>query len=669
MNIVKMKERKIKKSTGLILILILSTVIFGMYILRLFNILSGYSGYEFTRSEFIRFFDVIMSLLAVVSCLLSYRSNNKEELFFIIQMYIVFSLDIIISNTYNHLSNSVGEYIAMGSSVLKIMLLVLTISKFKNLKRLMIKHKIQTSIITILLSIIVINVEHYYSVTYFIEIDKFFIFFKIVAFIIYLIIAAIFFKRSIHEQEYIYGVIATSIIMFATKCIYSIFNIIVASDEIKLTSVSLTYMGFIVLILGLFIELSQNIKRVKELEEERSLFFNIVDENEHSSIILCDDGYNVIYMNKRALDYEGKLKIIDKSNKEFRIDLSKIFKDKESYIKFRTDINKHGCYNENVKLKEVDKMVDMSVQVIQKNKKILNVVTLKDITNLYEMEKSILEYKHIRDEENMKNEFFSNISHELKTPLNIIYSTIQLLNFSLDKENFKELYIKYKKTVDINCKRMIRLIDNIVDITKFEVGFKHPEYNNYEIISIIENLVMSTVNYAKMKGIDILFDTEIEELDMKCDPNMLERILLNLLSNSIKFTNKNGNILVYVQADEKWIRIKVKDDGIGIPIEKQATIFDRFVQGDKSITRQNEGSGIGLSIVKNLIDLMDGEINLYSDGQNGCEFIINLPNRRMTDDDNVVETAIHNTNLQSITLEFSDIYELFESNEIYEYSY
>lgn len=602
MDILKIKECKIKKYTGLLLILISSIVIFGIYMFRLINTLYGCSGYEFTR-----IFDVIMSLVAVASCLLSYRSDNKEELFFIIQMYIVFSLDIIILNTYNHMSSNVGEYISMGSSILKIILFVLMISKFDNLKRFMIKHKIETSIITILLSIVIINVEYYYSVAHFIEIE--------------------------------------------------------------LTSVSLTYIGFIVLMLGLFIELNQKIKRIKELEEQRSLFFNIVDENEHSSIIICDNRYNVKYMNKRALDYEKKLKILDKTNKEFRIDLSKIFKDKESYIKFRKDINKHGCYNQNVKLKEVDKMLDMSVQVIQKNKKVLNVVTLKDITNLYEMEKSILEYKHLREEENMKNEFFSNISHELKTPLNLIYSTIQLLNFSLDRENFKDLYIKYRKTVDINCKRMIRLIDNIVDMTKFEIGFKQPEYNNYEVISIIEELVMSTVNYAKMKDIDILFDTEVEELEIKCDSNMLERILLNLLSNAIKFTNKNGNILVYVQANETWISIKVKDNGIGIPIEKQATIFDRFVQGDKSIRRQNEGSGIGLSIVKYLIDLMDGEIHLYSDGKNGCEFIINLPNKKMTEVNKEASSVNHSTNLQSIMLEFSDIYELYEFYDAYEYSY
>lgn len=87
------------------------------------------------------------------------------------------------------------------------------------------------------------------------------------------------------------------------------------------------------------------------------------------------------------------------------------------------------------------------------------------------MQTALLEYKNMKKEERMKNEFFANISHELKTPLNIIYSTMQLLNYSLDKNNFKEIYLKYKNSLDINCKRMLRLIDNIVDITKLEVGF------------------------------------------------------------------------------------------------------------------------------------------------------------------------------------------------------
>src|SRR5699024_10879938 len=108
---------------------------------------------------------------------------------------------------------------------------------------------------------------------------------------------------------------------------------------------------------------------------------------------------------------------------------------------------------------------------------------------------------------------------------------------------------------------------------------------------------------------------------------------LNLLSNAIKFTKENGNIFVNLYKDKNWVHIIVKDDGIGIPISIQNIIFERFVQGDKSLTRLNEGSGIGLSIVKSIVELNNGEIYLYSDEENGNEFEILLPNEKLEGDE------------------------------------
>ncbi|MPM86555.1 Adaptive-response sensory-kinase SasA [bioreactor metagenome] len=168
---------------------------------------------------------------------------------------------------------------------------------------------------------------------------------------------------------------------------------------------------------------------------------------------------------------------------------------------------------------------------------------------------------------------------------------------------------------------------------------------------------MSVVNYAKHKKINIVFDTEIEEKIIKCDEDMMERAMLNLLSNAIKFTKQNGNVLVNMYADEKWIHIIVKDDGMGIPIEMQGTIFERFVQNDKSLTRLNEGSGIGLSIVQSAVKLNEGEIYLDSDGKNGTEFEILLPNKKLEGED--LDDRIYKVDVSNIELELSDIYELY----------
>ncbi|MGL5330570.1 MAG: sensor histidine kinase, partial [Peptostreptococcaceae bacterium] len=322
-------------------------------------------------------------------------------------------------------------------------------------------------------------------------------------------------------------------------------------------------------------------------------------------------------------------------------------------------IREYGSYHDDIHIDPLNKKIDISIQIFEKNNEKYRVLRFHDITKRYELEKSFLELENIKKEENMKNEFFANISHELKTPLNIIYSTVQLLTFSYEKENFKDLCLKYKNSLDINCKRMLRLIDNIVDITKLEVGFKVPEFYNYDIVRLIEGITMSIINYAKIKDIKVIFDTDVEELYIKCDPDMIERIMLNLLSNSIKFTNVGGTIFVDIKSDNQLVNISVKDDGIGIPIEIQSKIFDRFVQNDKTLIRENEGSGIGLSIVKSLVELMGGKIYLESDGKNGSEFIISLPNDKLDIHDDKLDCKEYDIDVHKIQLEFSDIYELY----------
>ena len=139
--------------------------------------------------------------------------------------------------------------------------------------------------------------------------------------------------------------------------------------------------------------------------------------------------------------------------------------------------------------------------------------------------------------------------------------------------DFREVYEEHKQCLNLNCKRMLRLIDNIVDITKIDVGFTKPKFVNCDIVRVIEDITLSVVNYAENKNINIVFDTEIEEHIIKCDSSMIERAMLNLLSNAIKFTKENGNIVVNLYKDEQWVHIIVKDDGIGIPIGIQGMIL------------------------------------------------------------------------------------------------
>ena len=274
-----------------------------------------------------------------------------------------------------------------------------------------------------------------------------------------------------------------------------------------------------------------------------------------------------------------------------------------------------------------------------------------------------IKYKEIKAIEKAKSQFFANLSHEIKTPINIIYSCIQLLevNKTNGEKALSDAYNKYDNTLKQNCYRLLRLVNNLVDMTKIDSGYMKLIFVNCEIVSLVEDITLSIIPYVESKNINIVFDTYIEELEIRCDPESIERVILNLLSNAIKFTNNNGNISVIVESDDKYVFIRVKDDGIGISKDIREDIFNRFVQEDKSLNRKNEGSGIGLALVKSLVELHDGEVYL-EDVSEGSEFVVKLPNIKINEEvknhSRVIDVESKPL-VQKINIEFSDIYELY----------
>jgi PAS domain S-box-containing protein len=296
-------------------------------------------------------------------------------------------------------------------------------------------------------------------------------------------------------------------------------------------------------------------------------------------------------------------------------------------------------------------------------------VVTKDISDkkkAEELEKYMQEKSKQLDEaveyEKLRTEFFANISHELRTPINVIFSTIQLLNINLsnmdlsysDKEKFKRHMMIMKQ----NSFRLIRLINNLIDVSRIDAGFFDLNLSNNNIISVVEDITLSIVEYMENKDISLLFDTDAEEKYMACDPDLIERIMLNLISNAVKFTDPGGSVFVNIFDRESSVVISVKDTGIGISEEKLQSIFERFIQVDKSLTRNREGSGIGLSLVKALIELHNGTIEVKSIPGEGSEFIVELP--AMLVEDNNKEIDIQRltpqANIEKIDIEFSDIY-------------
>lgn len=277
----------------------------------------------------------------------------------------------------------------------------------------------------------------------------------------------------------------------------------------------------------------------------------------------------------------------------------------------------------------------------------------------------IKENKLLLDEtiqsDKMKTDFFSNISHELKTPLNIIFSTTQLLSLYTENDNLELNIKKLNKHIKIirqNSYRLLRLVNNLIDITKIDSGFIDLKLQNKNLVEVVENITLSTVEYVKSKSREIIFDTEIEEKIMAFDPEQMERIILNLISNAVKFTDPNDKIEVSIYDRKKSILISVKDTGIGIPEEKQMQIFERFRQADPLFSRKKEGSGIGLALVKSLVEMHNGTIGIHSKSGEGSEFIIELPVKLVPEKENnhIIEKFSQHTNVEKINIEFSDIY-------------
>ncbi|WP_346962095.1 sensor histidine kinase [Clostridium sp.] len=294
-------------------------------------------------------------------------------------------------------------------------------------------------------------------------------------------------------------------------------------------------------------------------------------------------------------------------------------------------------------------MIMLAIQTIQKTNNAKSMIAAKK------------RYDELLISDKIKTEFLANFSHEIRTLLNVILSGLQLLDiykdngkltFANKEDEIKLIYIRQ------NGFRLLKLINNLIDMTKIDSGFYHVEFEVKNIVEVVEDITMSVIEYASARGISIVFDTNEEEVYMPLDSEKLDRIILNLLSNAIKFTPKGGCIYVTLKCSEHSISVSVKDTGIGIPKDKQRSIFERFTQVKNEKAKSKEGSGIGLSLVKSLVELLDGSIILKSEPNKGCEFIFTLPikefDKATEDVENHISQNITN-NSEKLMVEFSDI--------------
>ena len=397
----------------------------------------------------------------------------------------------------------------------------------------------------------------------------------------------------------------------------------------------------------------ENQKR-KESEEELSLYLDVSVDlkatlNIHGCIIKANDSWEkVLGWSKaeiKAMHYSDLIHPDDISILEFLYDPNYIVEEIK-YLTIRL-LCKDNTY----------KWIELSLKYVKDKNVFMS--TGIDVTSRKEVEvekKKLEEAIHL---ESIRNEFFGNISHEFKTPLNIILGIVQLIDKNIELDNItKENLIRHVDIMKQNSYRLLRLVNNLIDISRIDIGYYNLQPSNYNIVKVIEDITLSIAEYVKHKKINLIFNTDVEEITLACDPDKIERVILNLLSNAIKYTDDNGDIYVSLNKVNEDVVVSVKDSGVGIPNDKLELIFDRFGQANDILSRRCEGSGIGLSIVKSIVEMHGGKIDVFSEIGKGSEFVFNIP-IKILEEENVILTCDNKDyHVEKCNIEFSDIYSI-----------
>lgn len=781
-NNLGIKEKTLKR------IAIVTVILLSLFFIKGLNIICALNRNLFkdvsviyAAEEIIVMTQIILCLMILSICFIYYRGLKRKEFFGISLVYVsIFTEMVFIVLTGKLVENQVYD-LNLFSLLFRGVLLLLAVLCFRNFDVFIRKHQKLTLTFVILVTIIlqILNINHNIGVYRYNFIYNLTVVLISITYISCIIACLV---KIFQFREITYLVIMISASLMLLKLVYGISLVITTSDIIKINIVFFNFISFMSFVFGMFFDSLKVIKNKNFMQEELSAFFNLIEFDCNSEVILLRNNLKVIYANEKCrrkrispknienktyIDLEKQIKgfLYDKNiisiesvlrhsqewkgiiklngeNEVIRVNLQKIKKEKHLYYVLRiNDITEEYRMEKNLKLdeqrlrgvteniKDLIFTIDVEGKISYVNKAVIDVLgyseeellgkiyydkllvesNLKMIDSKYFNEDKVLtidkvrskrglvelesissrikdsksntlgwvrvarniedvkeieilknKFEEIKQYDKVRSEFFANLSHELRTPINIIYSCIQLLNNSKKFEaGFASLYDKYEKTLKQNCFRMLRLVNNLIDITKIDSGFIKMDFINYDIIKLTEDITMSVIPYVESKNIDIIFDTDCEELEIKCDPDKIERIILNLLSNAIKFTEPGGRIEVSVFTDETWVDIRVKDTGIGIPSHMKEFIFERFIQNDKSLNRNKEGSGIGLSLVKSLVELHEGKVFLSESNESGSEFSILLPNVKLENDIEENGSLDYKTEVEKISIEFADIYEIY----------
>lgn len=238
------------------------------------------------------------------------------------------------------------------------------------------------------------------------------------------------------------------------------------------------------------------------------------------------------------------------------------------------------------------------------------VAVFQDITEQYKLD-------------NMRKEFVANVSHELRTPITTIKSYSEtLIDGAIDD---KEVAMDFLGTINSETDRMTKLINDLLELSKYDYKYAKLDFNEFDIVNMVKGCIDKLVKLAADKKQNIKYNLHDNHIIINGDKDRLEQVIINILSNSIKYTPDSGTIEVGINELGDDIEISIKDNGIGMSKEDKERIFERFYRVDKARSRAMGGTGLGLSIAREIVDAHGGRIEVYSELNIGTEMKIIIP--------------------------------------------
>ncbi|MGL4875251.1 MAG: ATP-binding protein [Clostridium sp.] len=359
------------------------------------------------------------------------------------------------------------------------------------------------------------------------------------------------------------------------------------------------------------IELSNNLEiknneidmrraNIKEIEQTFKGFFRSIPV---PTIIINSIKGNIIYINKPGMELLGEKNIGDLLGKNLMNSIEIIEDEEMKKISSKVYFAETKKTKKKIAIEYEEEKNDRGEEIL-----LLTDLTLQIKGNNIE---NIIKEKKLAEE--MKRKFLANISHDLKTPINVIYSSVQMQDIYIKNGDSKALET-HKNICKQNALWLRRLTNNIIDMGKIELGFLGNGVMEKEnIVECVEDIFGGLIQYAKEEKIEMIFDTEEEEIFVYFNRDYLERVMLNLISNAIKYNMENGKISLDIKSNEEFVYISIKNTGIGMSAEFVERIFDRYSKGAEDEKELHKSSGIGMYVVKKLVQAQKGTIEVKSE--------------------------------------------------------